>query len=126
MSDTQMTPARLAEIRDLLKYESSIAFYSSRAKESMLLLVAEAEDAARLREQVTQVTAEVERFGIYGSATVATKALVERASELVDENAKLQARIAELEKDSATLAALEAAGVDNWEGYSDAFAGDES
>ena len=33
------------------------------------------------------------------------------------------ARIAELEKRSARLAALEAHGVDNWEGYSDALAG---
>jgi hypothetical protein len=31
-----------------------------------------------------------------------------------------EAQIAELEKDSAMLAALEAAGVDNWEGYSEA------
>lgn len=51
MTDTQMTPERIAEIKDLLKYESSIAFYSSRAKESMLLLVEEAEEAARLRKQ---------------------------------------------------------------------------
>jgi hypothetical protein len=35
------------------------------------------------------------------------------------------ARITDLEKDSATLAALEAAGVDNWEGYSDALAGED-
>lgn len=35
-----LTPERIAEIKDLLKYESSIAFYSHRAKESMLLLVA--------------------------------------------------------------------------------------
>jgi hypothetical protein len=34
-----------------------------------------------------------------------------------------RSRIAELEKDSAALAALEAHGVDNWEGYSDALAG---
>ena len=32
-------------------------------------------------------------------------------------------RIAELEKDSRTLAALHAAGVDNWEGYDDAIKG---
>lgn len=32
-------------------------------------------------------------------------------------------RIAELEKDSQFLAALEAAGVDNWEGYDDACEG---
>ncbi len=32
---------------------------------------------------------------------------------------------ARLKKDSATLAKLEAAGVDNWEGYSFAFESDE-
>ncbi|WP_037805017.1 hypothetical protein [Streptomyces sp. NRRL F-5135] len=32
----------------------------------------------------------------------------------------LRARVAELEKDAAFLRALEAAGVDNWEGYDDA------
>lgn len=36
---------------------------------------------------------------------------------------KRAAHIAELEKRSARLAALEAAGVDNWEGYDDALAG---
>lgn len=39
---------------------------------------------------------------------------------------RLRKRVAELEADSATLAALEAAGVDNWEGYDDALAGGES
>lgn len=52
-----MTPERLSEIRDLLRYESSIAFYSHRAKESMLLLVAEAEEAARLRTRVAELEA---------------------------------------------------------------------
>ena len=50
-----MTPERIAEIKDLLKYESSIAFYSHRAKESMLLLVAEAEEAARLRFRLAEL-----------------------------------------------------------------------
>lgn len=50
-----LSAARLAEIRDLLKYESSIAFYSHRAKESMLLLVSEAEAAARLRRRVAEL-----------------------------------------------------------------------
>jgi hypothetical protein len=97
LTPVPLSPERLAEIKDLLKYESSIAFYSSRAKESMLLLVAEAEEAARLRADRAQVVAEVQRFGIYGSATTATKALVERASELVDENARLKTRVGELE-----------------------------
>ncbi|MFJ4785058.1 hypothetical protein [Streptomyces sp. NPDC088794] len=55
MTDNRMTPERIAEIKDLLKYESSIAFYSHRAKESILLLVAEAEEAARLRKQAAIV-----------------------------------------------------------------------
>lgn len=40
--------------------------------------------------------------------------------ELRDLVRKLQARVAELEEDSATLGALEAAGVDNWSGYDSA------
>lgn len=38
---------------------------------------------------------------------------------------RLRARVAELEEDSKKLARLEAAGVDNWEGYSNAFRDDE-
>ncbi|MFF9118356.1 hypothetical protein ACF09Y_22600 [Streptomyces massasporeus] len=103
-------------------------------------------------EELKQVSQEIARFGIYGAAVPATKALVKRADELVTENAELRTRvaeleaerhttnealtdaaetlranrdrIAELEKRSATLAALEAAGVDNWDGYSDALDGD--
>lgn len=37
---------RLAEIKSLLRYETSISFHSARAKESMLLLVAEVERQA--------------------------------------------------------------------------------
>lgn len=44
--------ARLAEIRNLLRYESSITFHSHRAVESMWLLVAEVE-RLRGREAVT-------------------------------------------------------------------------
>jgi len=44
---------------------------------------------------------------------------------LLAEVDRLSKRVAELEKDSATLAALEAYGVDNWEGYSDALAGED-
>ncbi|WP_405506366.1 hypothetical protein OG323_06150 [Streptomyces cyaneofuscatus] len=41
-------------------------------------------------------------------------------ASLLGEIDRLRARVAELEKDSSFLAALEAAGVDNWEGYGDA------
>lgn len=40
--------------------------------------------------------------------------------ELTNEVQRLQARLSGLEEDSAVLRALEAAGVDNWDGYSDA------
>lgn len=46
--------------------------------------------------------------------------------ELIDEVQRLRKLVADLEQDSATLAALEAAGVDNWEGYSDAMQAVES
>lgn len=57
-SAPQLTPERLAEIRDLIRYESSIAFYSHRAKESVLLLVTEAEESARLRARVAELEAQ--------------------------------------------------------------------
>ncbi|MEU2924143.1 hypothetical protein ABZ636_03650 [Streptomyces sp. NPDC007251] len=41
MSEQKLTADRLAEIQSLLRYESSISFHSARAKESMLLLLAE-------------------------------------------------------------------------------------
>ncbi|MFI6530468.1 hypothetical protein [Streptomyces uncialis] len=49
MTETPMTPERLAEARALLKTESSITFYSARAKDTMLLLLAEVE---RLRSEL--------------------------------------------------------------------------
>ncbi|UNZ20573.1 hypothetical protein [Streptomyces sp. 891-h] len=54
---TPLSPERLAEARALLRYESSISFHSARAKESMLLLLAEAEEAARLRARVAELEA---------------------------------------------------------------------
>ncbi|HSC28951.1 MAG TPA: hypothetical protein VLD67_16870 [Vicinamibacterales bacterium] len=49
-----------------------------------------------------QVSAEIARFGIYGGAVAATKALVKRADELVTENGQLRARVAELEAERHT------------------------
>ena len=43
-----------------------------------------------------QVSAEIARFGIFGAALPAVKALVKRADELVTENAGLRARVAAL------------------------------
>jgi hypothetical protein len=54
-----LSPERLAEAKNLLRYESSISFHSARAKESMLLVVAEVD---RLREFERRVTEEVEVF----------------------------------------------------------------
>ncbi|MDQ0792060.1 hypothetical protein [Streptomyces sp. B1I3] len=51
---TELTPERIAEIKDLLRYESSIAFYSHRAKESMLLLVAGVEQLKTERSEIEQ------------------------------------------------------------------------
>lgn len=46
--------------------------------------------------------------------------------ELLAEVVRLREYVAELEKDAATLASLEAYGVDNWEGYSNAMQAVES
>jgi hypothetical protein len=62
VSIKRLTPERLAEIKSLLSTESSISFHSARAKESMLLLVAEVEalnaerdrTETRVRESVAQ------------------------------------------------------------------------
>ncbi len=59
-------------------------------------------------------------------AETAQKKMRAAADELKAENDRLRARVAELEKDSATLNALYAAGVDNWDGYSDAMQAVES
>jgi hypothetical protein len=47
----------------------------------------------------------------------------EAVPELLAEVDRLRALTATLEQDSATLSALEAAGVDSWDGYDDAVAG---
>lgn len=44
-----LTSERLAEAADLLRTESSVAFYSHRAKETMLLLLEQAQRAGRYR-----------------------------------------------------------------------------
>lgn len=47
-----LSDERLAEIKSLLRYETSISFHSARAKESMLLLVVAVE---RLRAYVVRI-----------------------------------------------------------------------
>jgi hypothetical protein len=61
---------RLREIRDLLRHESSIAFYSSRAKESMLMLLAEAHLAAEMRQQIAEMREDVDTLKALRSAGV--------------------------------------------------------
>jgi hypothetical protein len=62
--------------------------------------------------ELEQVSAEIARFGIYGAAVPATKALVKRADELVTEKATLLAEVerlkAELAEQTRYAAALEA------------------
>lgn len=55
-------------------------------------------EVARLRAVRAAVGDEVARFGIYGAALPATKALVKRADELVTENGRLRSRVTELER----------------------------
>ncbi|BBC30068.1 hypothetical protein SGFS_013620 [Streptomyces graminofaciens] len=45
------------------------------------------------RSELEQVSEEIARFGIYGAALPAARALVKRADELVTENAQLRARL---------------------------------
>ncbi|MFD0437055.1 hypothetical protein [Streptomyces chartreusis] len=113
-SEPQLTPKRLSEIRDLIRYESSIAFYSHRAKESILLLVAEAEEAARLRARVAELEAtthvapspsctrcygaDAVRFVANGGATAPCRACGPSQVE------QLQARMAEQDAQREALA----------------------
>ncbi|MFJ2630928.1 hypothetical protein ACIO6U_03050 [Streptomyces sp. NPDC087422] len=86
-----LSPERLAEIRDLLKYESSIAFYSHRAKESMLLLLAEAEEVERLRAERDQFADRIDTL------TAVAKGNKRHVIGLTSDLAAAQHRIAELE-----------------------------
>lgn len=61
------------------------------------VLSAVLDEVERLRMVRAEIGDEIARFGIYGAALPATKALVKRADELVTENAQMRARIAELE-----------------------------
>ena len=52
---------RLKEAHDLIRYESSVSFHSTRAKETMLILLSEARAARALRVQAEK-NAEELRF----------------------------------------------------------------
>lgn len=59
-----LTDERLAEIKSLLRYETSISFHSARAKESMLLLVAEVERQRARIAELERPAVEAERNAI--------------------------------------------------------------
>ncbi len=61
-----------------------------------------------------------EDIGLIIEALRNPKPWVQPAEEYLSKIADLNERIAELEERDRTLSALEAAGVDNWEGYSEA------
>ncbi|QKW31458.1 hypothetical protein HUT11_35435 (plasmid) [Streptomyces seoulensis] len=71
---------------------------------------------AELAAVRAEITTEIARFGIYGSAPVATKALVARADELVNEKAALRAELAAVraERDQA-LEDLTGVNLARWE-----------
>lgn len=52
-----LDPERLAEIKALVRNETSIAFYSNRAKESVLLLIAEVERLRAAESEMADVIA---------------------------------------------------------------------
>lgn len=60
------------------------------------MVKADVAEVERLRAERAAIGNEVARFGIYGAALPATRALVKRADALVTENAELRSRIAEL------------------------------
>lgn len=61
---------RLREIRDLISTGSSVTFYSHRAKESMLMLLAEAHRAAEMRQRISGLEKKAAVLGALRSAGV--------------------------------------------------------
>jgi hypothetical protein len=59
-----LSDERLSEIKSLLRYETSISFHSARAKESMLLLVAEVERQRARIAELERPAVEAERNAI--------------------------------------------------------------
>lgn len=62
--------ARLQEIANLIETESSVSFYSHRAKESMLMLLAEAHRAAAMRQRITELECDARVLNALRSAGV--------------------------------------------------------
>jgi hypothetical protein len=88
-----LSAERLAEIRslDLLALVDDRVAPVISGHLAVLL-----DEVVRLRAVRAAIGDEVARFGIYGAALPATKALVKRADELVTENGQLRAQVAEL------------------------------
>ncbi|WP_405537011.1 hypothetical protein [Streptomyces antimycoticus] len=87
------------------------------------------EDVMRTKHSVLRASVGVfgdERHAQFTAmAREAVPALLAELDRVRGERDELKQRVAEMEKDSALLAALYAGGVDNWEGYDDAIgAGD--
>lgn len=61
--------------------------------------------AGPTRSELQQISDEIARFGIYGTAVPATKALVKRADELVTENARLREELAKAREKALNEAA---------------------
>lgn len=93
-----MTPETAAELEKArLRVDEVERKYTFDTAELKRQLDSARVDGQRLRAERAEVGNEIARFGIYGAALPAAKALVKRADELVTENAQLRARVAELE-----------------------------
>lgn len=129
----ELTPERFREIRDLLRYETSISFHSARAKKSMLLLVAGVEQirqeaAAAHASETTlqqQIDSQAEEIGRLRAALAETNEKLadqERTTKYFSDQASRRGTslreatelIAELESDlggaTARASALKAGG----------------
>lgn len=93
-----MTPETAAELEKArLRVDEVERKYTFDTAELKRQLESARVDGQRLRAERAEVGNEIARFGIYGAALPAAKALVKRADELVTENAQLRARVAGLE-----------------------------
>lgn len=70
--------------------------------------------------QIETAVAAYEKHPDLGFACCSAHPVADAGAALLAEVLRLRAEVDELGDDSALLAALQAAGVDNWEGYDDA------
>ncbi|MEU6365701.1 hypothetical protein ABZ876_08090 [Streptomyces sp. NPDC046931] len=98
MSAKPLTDERLAEIRSLLRYESSISFHSARAKESMLLLLAEVH---RLRAELAHAVPHARELALKDAARWMCEESPEAAFDRIHEAAQDAQRDANAALDKA-------------------------